>query len=81
MRLINRLKVSIRIITIMSTMKAHNLCVYSMMQKRDFLNHDTDKNCQKKVFNIPFCLKKGGSFPILACFEAIFAHSIQGDAA
>jgi len=75
------MKYPLRIISIMSTMKAHNLCVCSMIQKRDFLSRDTDKNCQKKVFNIPFCLKKGGSFPILACFEAIFAHSIQGDAA
>jgi len=30
------MKYPLRIISIMSTMKAHNLCVCSMIQKRDF---------------------------------------------
>jgi len=68
------MKTSLRIISIMSTMKAHNLCIYSMMQKRDFLNRDTDKFCQKKAFNIPKRLKKGGLFPVLPQKRAVFAH-------
>jgi len=67
-----------RIITIMSTMKAHNLCVCSMIQKRDFLSRDTDNYCQKRASGVPFCLKKGGLFPVWACFWGFFAHSIQG---
>ena len=72
------MKNPLRIIPIMSTMKALNLSVYSMMRKRDFKNRDTDNYCQKRTSGIPFCLKKGGSNPIRGSFGAVFAHSILG---
>jgi len=72
------MKNPLRIISIMSTTKAHNLSVYSMMQKRDFLNRDTDNFCQKRAFNIPKRPKKRGVFPVLPQKRALFAQWIQG---
>lgn len=72
------MKNPLRIISIMSTTKAHNLCVYSMMQKRDIFNRDTDNYCQKRVSGVPKRLKKGGSNPVLPQKRAVFAQWIQG---
>jgi len=69
------MKNPLRIMSIMSTRKAHNLCVYNMIEKRDFLNRDMDNYCQKRASGVPFCLKKGGSNPFWGCFGGLFAHS------
>jgi len=68
------MKNPLRIISIMSTTKAHNLCVYNMMKKRDFFNHTegrhvlflgrgSSQKASKKGVYFPFCLKKGLFLP------------------